>query len=222
VHGISGNLLLRDTISNSVAGWAFDGRSGLAQTDTEMLTLAADGTIAQRYPAPAADAVVGPQNAFFPKTAELWQTRSKGASPVSVEPAMIGGSVIAVGPMNAQAAQLAVCRANQLWLLSVDTTTGAITHESAPGGAIGERACLSAQAGALVVLSDRMLLAAGREILIQTTAGLERHISIAANRVTRVGAQWVEAETTGAPSRMIRITADGESVYQLPAAKELP
>ncbi len=222
VDGISGNLLLRDTITTSVTGWAFDGHSGLAITDSELLALAADGVIAQRIPTADASAVLGPQNAFFPKTAELWQTGPKGASQVSVEPAMIGGSVIAVGPMNAQVTSLAVCRANVLWLLSVDTTTGAITHESASGGAIGGQACLSAQPGTLVVLSDRMLLAAGREVLVQTAAGVERHISIAADRLTQAGALWVEAESMGAPSRMIRMNNGGETVYQLPAAKELP
>lgn len=222
VDGISGNLLLRETITSSVAAWAFDGHSGLAITDTELLTLGAGGAIVQRIPAPDADAVLGPQNAFFPKTAALWQIGSKGASQVSLDPAMIGGSVIAVGPMNAQSTPLAVCRANVLWLLSIDTTTGAITQESAPEGAIGGQACLSAQPGALVVLSDRMLLATGREILIQTAAGVERHISIAADHLARAGAQWVEAESAGAPSRMIRITGGGETVYQLPNAKELP
>lgn len=222
VDGISGNLLLRDTISTSVAGWAFDGHSGLAITDSQLLTLAAGGAIAQRIPKPDADAVLGPQNVFFPETAELWQTGPKGATEVSVEPAMIGGSVIAVGSMTAQATPLAVCRANVLWLLTVDTTTGAITHESTPAGAIGEQACISAQPGTLVVLNDRLLLATGQEILIQTAAGVERHISIGASRVTRAGAQWVEVESAGAPSRMIRINGDGETLYQLPAAKELP
>lgn len=222
VDGVSGNFVLRDTIGTGVTDWAFDGNSGLAKTDTEWLTLGGNGAIVRRLPAPGRDAVLGPQNAFLPETAELWQAGPQGDSKVAIEPGAIAGSVIALGPTKARGAQLAVCRANQLWLLSINTTTGAVTHEWAPGGAIGEQACLSAGGGSLVVMSDRLLLATAKAILIQTAAGVERRIPISASHAVRAGAQWVQVESARAPSHIIRIASDGETVYQLPAAKELP
>jgi hypothetical protein len=166
--------------------------------------------------------VLGPQNAFFPETAELWQIGPRGYSQVPIAPAMIAGSVIALGPAKAHGVQLAVCRANALWLLSVDTTSGAITRELAPGGAIAEQACLAAGGGSLVLLPDRRLLATAHAILIQTVAGVERSFPISAGHLARAGEQWVEVESAGEPAHMIRITREGEKVYQLPAAKERP
>ena len=212
VHGVSGSFVLRETISDSVAAWSFDGTTGLMKTPTELWTLGANGEMIRRFPAPAGDAVLGPQSAFFPEAAELWQVGPKGEAKVPVDPAAIAGRVIALGPTKAQATQFAVCRANALWLLSISTTTGAVTRESMPGGAVGEQACLSAGPGSLVLVADRMLLATAHAILIQTAAGAERKIPVSASH----------ASLAGAPVHMIRITSDGEKVYQLPAAKELP
>lgn len=222
VDGVSGNFVLQDTVNSSPVTWAFDGNGGLVKTDTELLTLGATGSIIGRRPAPQRDAVIGPQSAFFSETSELWQAGPQGDSAISIEPGALSGSVIALGPTKANSVPFAVCRANQLWLLSIDTTTGAVTHELAPGGVIGEQACLSAATGSLVLLADRMLLATAQGILIQASAGVERRIPILTSHATRAGAQWVEVESAGESSHIIRITSEGEKVYQLPAAKELP
>jgi hypothetical protein len=222
VHAVSGTFILHDVIGGTVADWAFDGSGGLVKTDVELLTIGADGAIAGRRSATQRETVMGPQSAFFPETHELWQTGPNGVNKVSIEPAMIAGSVIALGAVRGNSVQLAVCRANALWLLSVDTSNGTLTRELAPGGAIGEQACLSAGGGSLVLLADRMLLASARAVLVQTAAGIERSIPISASHAARVGKQWVEVESPAGPAQMIRITSDGENAYQLPAAKELP
>ncbi len=221
VDGVSGNFVLRDIIGSRVLSWAFDGTSGLIKTDAELWALGANGAVLQRLPASGGDAVLGPESAFFPETAELWQVGPKSDSKVSIVPGVIAGRVIALGPAKAQLTPFAVCRANQLWLFSINTMSGSIAKESTPVGAIGEQACLPA-AGSLVLLADRMLLATAKNILIQTSTGVERSIAIPATHAVRVGAQWVQVETAGGPSHMIRITVDGEHVYQLPAAKEQP
>jgi hypothetical protein len=222
VHAVSGTFILHDVIGETVASWAFDGSGGLVKTDVELLTIGANGAITGRRSAPQRESVMGPQSVFFPETHELWQTGPNGVTQVSIEPAMIAGSVIALGPVRDHSVQLAVCRANALWLLSVDTSNGALTRELALGGAIGGQACLPVGGGSLVLLADRVLLAAAHAVLVQTAAGIERSIPISASHAARVGKQWVEVESPGGPAQMIRITSDGEKAYQLPAAKELP
>jgi len=222
VHGVSGTFVLHDVIGKNAVDWAFDGNGGLVNTGSELLTLGADGTVIRRRPVAQQEAVLGPQNAFFPETAELWQTGPQGDSKVPIAAAMIAGRVIALGPTKAHAVQLAVCRANAFWLLAVDATNGAITQELTLGGAIAEQACLAAGGGSLVLLPDRRLLATAHAILIQTAAGVERSIPIAAGHLVRAGEQWIEVEKSGEPAHMIRITREGEKVYQLPAAKERP
>jgi len=221
VHAVSGTFILHDVIGENVVDWAFDGSGGSVKTDVDLLTIGANGAITGRRSAPQQETVVGPQSVFFSETHELWQTGPNGAAKVSIEPAMIAGSVIALGAVRDNSVQLAVCRANALWLLSVDTTNGALTQELAPGGAIGEQACLPAGGGSLVLLADRMLLATAHAVLVQTAAGIERSIPISASHAARVGKQWVEVESP-AGAQMIRITSDGEKAYQLPAARELP
>jgi hypothetical protein len=76
-----------------------------------------------------------------------------------------------------------------------------------------------------VVLSDRLLLTGSQELLVQTSAGVERRIPIpvghnAAPELHQVGEQWVQVESAGAPALMLRATVEGETLYQLPAAKE--
>jgi len=218
VDGVSGTFVLRDTISEGTIDWAFDGKGGLVKTGAELLTLGTNGAVVQHQTAPQKEVVLGPQGAFFPETAKLWV----GEREVSIDPSVIVGSVIALGPVQGHDMQLAVCRSNEFWLISINTANGGVTRESQPGGAVGKQACLSPASGSLVLLADRMLLATTREILIQTAAGAERSIPISTNRLTRAGAQWVEAEGAGQAGRMIRINAGGEQVYLLPAAKERP
>lgn len=222
VHGVSGSFLLRDTVGGRVGAWAFDGNGGLVKTDTELLTLGANGTVVRRRPAPQKEAVLDSVSAFFPKTAELWQASPEGYSKVPIEPGAIAGRVIALGATDAHQVQFAVCRDKQLWLLSINATTGALEHERVPGGAIAEHACLSTSARSLVLMPDRMLLATGQAILIQTATGVERRIPISASHAVRAGQHWVQVESAAEPARMIRITSDGEKVYQLPAPKERP
>ena len=221
VHGVAGTFIWHEVIGEAVADWAFDGKSGLVKTDQELLTIGANGAITGRHSAPQ-EIVLGPQSAFFPETHELWQTGPEGVTKVSIGPEMAAGTVLALGPARGQSVQLALCRASTLCLLTIDTANGSITQEQAPGGAIGEQACLPAGARSLVLLADRMLLATAHAVLVQTAAGVERSIPISASHAVRTGGQWVEIESAGGPAHMIRITRDSEKVYQLPAAKELP
>lgn len=221
VDGVTGNFVLRDAIGSGVLDWVFDGTSGLVTTETQLWKLGPSGAILQRLPGIGADTVLGPESAFFLETAELWQIGPKSNSKVSIEPAALAGRVIAIGPAKAQLTPFAVCRANQLWLLSINTATGAVAQESAQAGAIAEQACLPA-GGSLILLADRMLLATAQSILVQTSAGEERSIAVSASHASRAGAHWVEMQSARGPSHMIRITSDGEQVYQLPAAKEQP
>ncbi len=213
VDGVSGTFILRNDVAENAVDWAFDGDGGLVKTAHELLTIGPDGAIAQRHAAPQRDGVLGPRSAFFPDTSEFWERGNH----VSAQPGMIAGKVIAVSDK-----QLAVCRANTLWLLTIDTKTAAVTHEIVPGGAIGEQACAPGRVGLLLLMPDRMLLAAAKAILVQTTAGIERSIRISATHLARAGREWIEAEIAGEGPRMIRVSRDGEQVYELPTRKERP
>lgn len=210
VHGVSGTFLWHETISKTALAWAFDGNSGLVKTDSELLAVGKNGVVLSRRPAPQREAVLSSKSAFFPQTGEFWE----GANRVAIDPDRIAGRVIAI-----DGAQLAVCRSNTLWLLTIDANTGRVTHEIPPGGAIGEEACAGRS---LLLISGRMLLAAGHAILIQTAAGVERKIPLPANQLARAGGSWIQVEAPDGAAHMIRITPGGERVYQLPAAKERP
>ena len=221
VHAVSGTFILRDIVHGTAVDWAFDGNSGLVKTNTELLSIGSNGTVIA-HSAAQQKAVLGPQSAFFPGTHELWLAGANSITKVAVEPALLAGSVLALGPAGAHTVQLAVCRQNALWLLSVNTTKGSVAGERPIGGTIGEQACLPADGVSLVLLPDRMLLATAHAVLVQNEAGIERTIPISAARITRAGEYWVEAESPGGAAYMIRITSDGEKLFQLPAAKELP
>jgi hypothetical protein len=219
VYGVAGNFVLRGGLSGEALNWAFAASGGLVETDGELRVLDARANVIERRAAPGNEVILSPGYAFFPKTGELWP-----AGGVSViEPAAIAGRVIALGPADQNGIVVAACRANQLWLLTFDLKDGALVHEATPGGAVGEQACTGG--GALLVLKDRLLLVAAHEIVIQTATGVERRLPIPPNhgaRIYRAGEDTVQVELPGSPSRMVCITAEGERLYELPAAEARP
>jgi hypothetical protein len=223
VHGVGGNFVLRGVLSRKVLNWAFAASGGLVETDGELRVLDARANVIERRAAPASEAILSPRYAFFPKTGELWPAGAGSGRSIVIDATAIAGRVIALGPADHRGIVIAACRANQLWLLTFDMDDGALMHESAPGGAAGEQAC--ADPGALLVLRDRLLLAAAHEIVIQTAAGHERRISIPPHhevRIHRAGEDAVQIEIPGSPSQILRITAEGERLYELPAVEARP
>jgi len=219
VHGVPGTFIWRDAIGIKASDWAFDGSGGLVKTATELLTVAADGAIISRRPAPQRETVLGPQSAFFPDTAELWLVGLKGETKVPLDLEAVAGSVIALGPARAHSLQLAACRADALWLLVIDTRSGKITHEMAAGGMLAQ-ACRLDGSKRLVLLSNRLVLATPQAVVVQTTAGIERTIPVSGSRAVRAGNEWIAIENGCAPSKLIRLSSDSEKSYQLPAVKE--
>ena len=221
VDGVAGNFVLRDAIDGKALDWAFAGR-GLVKTDRELLVVGATGAVVRRRAAPSGDAVLSPEAAFFPATGALWQIGAEKDHATQVPPEVVAGTVMALGPLDAGSVRLAVCRGDQLWLMVVDVKTGAIRHELSVGGAIGGAACRPARAASLVVMTDRLLLATAQELLVQTTAGTERRIPISGNpavrpEIHRTGEQWIEVESAGSMPLMVRLTAESEKLYHLPA-----
>ena len=226
VDGVAGNFVLRGAIGGQALDWAFAGR-GLVKTDRELLVVGPTGAVIRRRGAPSGDAVLSPEAAFFPATGALWQIGAEKDRATQVAPEVVAGTVMALGPLDAGSVRLAVCRGDQLWLLVVDVTTGAIRHELAVGGAIGDAACRPARAASLVVMTDRLLLATAQELLVQTTAGSERRIPISGNpaarpEIHRTGEQWVEVESAGSMALMVLLTAESEKLYRLPAPGARP
>jgi hypothetical protein len=222
VHGMAGNFVLSGAIGGAALDCAFDASGGMVRTQSELLVLDATGAVVRSLPAPSGNALLSPQDAFFPATGELWQIGPQIDRRIPIQPETIAGTVMALGPGNAGSLPVAVCRASQLWLLTIDETTGRVTQQVAAGGAIGAQACHPV--GALLVLADRLLLSTAQELLVQTAAGVERRIAVPENgaaqpAIRRAGEQWVQVEMGGSLSLMIRIAANGEDVYQLPAAQ---
>lgn len=226
VDGVAGNFVLRDAIGGKALNWAFAGR-GLVKTDRELLVVGATGAVIRRRGTLSGDAVLSPEAAFFPATGALWQIGAEKDRATQVAPEVVAGTVMALGPLDAGSVRMAVCRGDQLWLLIVDATNGAIRHEMAVGGAIGGAACRPARVGSLVVMSDRLLLATAQELLVQTAAGSERRIPISGNpaarpEIHRTGEQWIEVESAGSMALMVRLTAENEKLYRLPASEARP
>jgi hypothetical protein len=77
----------------------------------------------------------------------------------------------------------------------------------------------------LLVLRDRLLVVSTHEIVIQTATGRERRLAIPPNhgtKIHRAGEETVQVEIPGSPSQMLRITADGERAFELPASEARP
>lgn len=222
VHGTAGNFVLSGAIGDAALDCAFGASGGLVRTQNELLVLDVTGAVTRSLAAPSGNALLSPQSAFFPATGEFWQIGPQVDRRIPIELEAIAGSVEALGPAKGGSLPVAVCRASQLWLLAIDEITGLVTQQATPGGAIGARACHPA--GALLVLADRLLLFTAQGVLVQTTAGLERSIAVPGNgaaepTLRRAGEQWVQVETGGSLSFMIRLAAGGEKLYQLPAAQ---
>lgn len=223
VYGVAGTFVLRGALSVEVLNWAFDASGGIVETHHELQRLDAGGHVAGKRTAPEGGAILSPSYAFFPKTGELWRAGAQDGGSIMIEPAVIAGRVVALGPADRRGMVLAACRASQLWLLTFSIENGALMHESAPAGAAGETAC--APGAALLVLRDRLIVAAAHGIVMQTLAGGERHVSLPPNRevtLHRAGEAAVQIEISGSPSQMLRLTAEGERLYELPAAETRP
>jgi hypothetical protein len=223
VYGVAGSFVLRGPLSGNVLNWAFDASGGLVQTEGEIRVLDTRGNVIERRAAPAMEVILGPRYAFFPKTGELWPAGASAGGSTAIEATAIAGRVIALGPADQRGIVVAACRGNQLWLLAFGIKDGALKHESAPGGPASEQAC--ADPGALLKLGDRLLLAAAHEIVIQMAAGHERRVPIPPNhgaRIHRAGEDTVQIEVPGLPSHLMRITGEGERLYEMPTAEGRP
>jgi len=223
VYGVAGSFVLRSALSGEALNWAFGASGGLVEADGELHVLDARANVTGRRVAPVGGVILSPSYAFFPKTGELWPAGAGAGRSIMIEPTAIAGRVIALGPGDQREIVVAACRAGQLWLLTFDVKSGALMHESAPGGSLGEQAC--AQGGALLVLRDALLVAAAHEIVIQTAGGNERLVPMPPNhgaKIHRAGEDTVQIELSGSPSQMVRITPEGEMLYELPAAEAHP
>lgn len=223
VYGVAGSFVLRRALGREVVNWAFAASGGLVETDEELQVLDTRANVTERREVPSGEVILSPGYAFFPETGELWPAGAKAGHSIMIERTAIAGRVIALGPADERGIVLAACRAKQLWLLTVDTKNGALMHESAPGGAAGEQACVDG--GALLVLRDRLLMAGSHEIVIHAAGGHERRLPIPPNhgaKIHQAGEEAVQIELSGAPSVIVRITAEGERLYELPAAEARP
>lgn len=223
VYGVAGNFVLRGALNGEALNWAFGASGGLVETNGELQVLDAHANVTGRRAVDSNEVVLSPEFAFFPETGELWPAGARAGGSTLIEPAAIAGRVIALEPAEQWGIVVAACRGNQLWLLTFAIKDGALMRESAPGGAVGEQACV--QGGELLVLQGRLVLAAAHEIVIQTAASHERRVPIPPNHVAKIhrtGEDTVQIELSGSPSQLVRITAEGERLYELPAAEARP
>jgi hypothetical protein len=224
MHGVAGSFIWHEAIDGTAHDWAFASQGGLVKTDKELLVIGASGSILRRHSVQPGGVVLSPEAAFSPATGELWLIGAATDRTVQIEPEAIAGTVMALGRANLHSAQLAVCRASQLWLLTVEMKTGSIPREVAVGGEIGEQACRPGRASSLLLMREGLLLATAEALLTQTATGQERRVPISTNRaarpeIRRAGEQWIEVESAGSPALMVRITVESEKIYQLPVAK---
>lgn len=229
VHGVSGNFVLRQSIANHVRDWTFTGFGGLVKTETELLFLDANAEVIRRRSIPDASVALSPgatQSSaiyFVRAENELWISGAAADGKVPIEPDAIAGNVVALGPSGRNQALLAVCRGDRLWVVTVHLRAGTIIGERAPGGTIGEKACL-AEPAAQLMIGGRLILATADAVVIQADHGEERRIPFSAvdgakPQIHRAGERWVQLEIAGAPSLMIRVNGPDEKVYSLPAAE---
>jgi hypothetical protein len=225
VQGVAGSFVVRNAMPEEALNWAFAASGGLMKTANELRVLDAGGHVIARRTAPASQVILNPYYAYFPETGELWRAGAQGHPSLMISTTALGGRVIALGPADQHGIVLAACRADHLWLLTLEVNTGAVENQSAPGGTLGEHACRAADGTALLVLEDRMLLATAQDVVVETTSGRERHVPIPANhgaQIHRFGEDMAQIEVSGAPSVLLRVTAEGEQLYQLPAAEARP
>lgn len=232
LHGVAGNFVLGAEIGGPVKTWAFAGSGGFANTETEILHLDAAGVPARSTPAPGGDALFAPGSAhsaslyFLSETGQLWQAGAREDRRSPIEAAAIGGEVLAIASPNLRQAELAVCRASHLWLLTIDLHAGSVIRETTVGGAIGESACQPLRPGALLILHGRLVLATAQDLILQSVDGVEHRIPLsgagAGQRIHQVGEDWVEIERTGHGPLLLRLLGDSGEVYRMPARAARP
>jgi hypothetical protein len=229
VYGMAGNFIPREAVTPAAVNWVFTDKGGLVQTDKHLLLLDSGGAVTRTSTAPPGDMLLAPAAHsgalyFLPDVDELWQAGAHQDLKVPLEPDAIGGEVLALGSLNREQAELAVCRGTRLWLIAIDLRTGNLGHQSIASGAIGEMACKSQAASSLLLLDGRLILATPKELIVQGATGLERMLALTGAagvrpQLRRVGEEWVEVEISVRAPMMVRVTRDGEKVYGLPAAE---
>ncbi|HKW98723.1 MAG TPA: hypothetical protein VJN43_13380 [Bryobacteraceae bacterium] len=165
-----------------------------------------------------------PALSFFPSTGELWKVLPQGNRRVPLDSDVLGGTVIALGASSFHKTEVALCRTNDLWLLTVDLDSGRVAHETLVSGAIGESACRSAQPDSLLLVRTSLVLATPSELIVQTTAGGEHRVPLGAARKSppalhRSGDDWVQVDSADQPPLLAHITPGGLKLYQLPLAE---
>lgn len=227
VYGVAGNFVSRDVVAGNVTTWSFAGNGGLVKTRGELLQLDRNGRTLRRTSVPGDNAVLdagnpqAPALSFFPNNGELWKVLPQGNRRVPLESHNLGGTVMALGASSFHKTELALCRTNDLWLLTVDLDSGRVANETLVSGPIGEAACRPAQPDSLLLVRTSLVLATPSELIVQTTAGGQHRVPLGAARKSppalhRIGETWIQVDLGDQPPLLVHVTLGGLKIYQLP------
>jgi len=233
VYGVTGNFILSDVIAKDVLSWAFSGAGGLVQTRTALLLVDPNGRITRSIKAPQGrPTLIAPGTASLPAlyfssaNSQLRQVRAETDQEVALEPQALAGNLVALHAVSQNRAELAVCRAGDLWLLTVKLGSGSVEHEVALGGAARAAACGTTRTAAVLLMNGSVIVASAKELIIQHAGGMERRIELNrggrsdhAHQIRQVGDGWIEVDSEKESPLLVRVAGAGEAIYRLPNAE---
>jgi hypothetical protein len=217
VHGIAGNFLLGGAIQprndpEVALNWAFSGRAGMVKTADHLLLLDGNGAVARSSAVPnSALFAFGTHGKdalyFIPETGELWRVGPQFdvRAPFSLDRGENARSIAIDGQSRAT---LAVCRGNELKLLSVDLTARTVARERD----VGIHAC-----PILLLLPDKLLYSQGEILVVRANDGEERRVKLP-NRIgsfRQMGDRWIEIKA-GTELFALQLTPGIPRLFRLP------
>lgn len=211
IAGVAGNAIPGAPVLTGVISAAASDIAALGKTSSEIVAIEGAKTI--RTPAPDGPALFAfaadgsPQWAWLCPRRELLKWTSSGFSTLALETAAIEGEVVAIGAADSTHLRLAVSRNNQLEILRVGLSDGAIAGvTSLPPGA---RAPLLPSDGSV-------LYAVPDALVLRDAGGHERRIPFGrtVSAMTGMSSRWVLVLTTD--GRHFAVRAGDGFVFQLP------
>ena len=220
VIGLAGNFILGDAVKTGVISAAFSSSAGIVKTDSELLAIDTQNRVLATLDAPAGRALISFLSnseaiIYLEQNQTLLRWNGSSFDSLPFDPTQFAGGIVSVAFAGSQAVNFLVQRADGLWLLQSDVSTGSIQSAQALPG-------LSAPA---LVMADGSLLYTDSGALVLRRADVsESRFSLSGDVASfeQMNDEWVHIHERDGPRRgagrdfALHLTKGAEQLYELP------
>jgi hypothetical protein len=222
VYGIAGNFLPGGVVTGNVVSSAYSGSYGLVKTNSALLVTDRTGSIVASSPQPDGPALFAftqtgePALAFLPAANTLLAWDGAAFNPAPFDPTTLAASaVLSIGQPHWGHAAMIVQRADGLWGVQVQLSTGAIDAQAAIPGITGP---------ILMLANDELVYSDVNGIVLRSSDRTDLHIKAqlpARFALQQMGDGWIQLRDLGSSRQFaIRTTRNREQYYQLPEGSQ--